>query len=108
MFAAIYQWQVVPGREHLFMEGWQRTSETVRARYGSLGSRLHRADDGTFVSYGRWHDRHDREAYRADLAVDPRGFELMQSSIMRELPTLDMLIIGNLLEEPGMPASGLL
>ena len=99
MFAAIYRWEVDPDREREFKEGWYRTSMTVRRRYGSLGSRLHRTDSGLFVSYGRWHTYKDREAYRANLAVDPEGFRLMQTSIMSELPTIDMTIIGNLLDE---------
>jgi len=41
MFVAVYGWFVHPGKEAQFRAAWRRGTELIRARYGSLGSRLH-------------------------------------------------------------------
>lgn len=107
MFAAIYRWRVTPGREDDFRRGWLLTSRTVREEFGSLGSRLHVAGDGLFVSYGRWAQREDREAYRAHLDINPEGFGLMRDSVDRELPVIDMHIVGDLLVDADRQITGL-
>jgi hypothetical protein len=100
MFAVIYRWQLVPGREEQFVKGWYRCSTQIKQRFGSYGSRLHRTDGGLFVSYGRWPTEESREPYRAELDFDPESFHLMQDAIAEELPETRMYIIGDLLEEP--------
>lgn len=103
MFAAIYRWRVRPGQDQDFVKGWYLTSSTVRERFGAVGSRLHRTADGLYVAYGRWNAQEDRDPYLADLAVHPKGFELMQGSVARESPPIDMHVVGNLLGHEDMP-----
>jgi heme-degrading monooxygenase HmoA len=100
MFAVIYRWQLRPGRDEQFVEGWHRCSTQIKKRFGSYGSRLHRTDEGLYVSYGRWPSEQAREPYREQLDFDPESFALMQGAIARELPETRMHIIGDLLEEP--------
>lgn len=99
MFAAIYRWEPVPGREEDLVAGWRRCSTEIKKRFGSYGSRLHRTDTGLFVSYGRWPSVEAREPYRRELDFDPESFQLMQSAIARELPEMRMQIVGDLLDE---------
>ena len=49
MFAAIYAWKAIEGREERFRAGWRRVTEAFLAEHGSLGSRLHRSADGRWV-----------------------------------------------------------
>jgi heme-degrading monooxygenase HmoA len=100
MFAVIYRWEVKAGLEEQFTAGWHRCSSQIKARFGSFGSRLHRSDEGLFVSYGRWPSAEAREPYRAHLDFDPESFHLMQGAIATELPEIRLQIIGDLLE-PG-------
>ena len=100
MFAVIYRWEVVPGREEQFVVGWRRCSTRIKEQFGSYGSRLHRTDDGLYVSYGRWPTAEARDPYRAQLDFDPESFHMMRDAIARELPEIRMAIIGDLLEEP--------
>lgn len=57
MFVAAYWWKVHPGKEAQFRAAWRRGTELIRARYGSLGSRLHRDDQGRFIGVAEWPDR---------------------------------------------------
>lgn len=57
MFVAAYWWRVHPGKEDQFRAAWCRGTELIRAKYGSLGSRLHRDDQGRFIGVAEWPDR---------------------------------------------------
>jgi heme-degrading monooxygenase HmoA len=57
MFVAVYWWRVHPGKEEQFRAAWRRGTELITARYGSRGSRLHRASDGRFIGVAEWPDR---------------------------------------------------
>jgi hypothetical protein len=109
MFAAVYRWRVRPGESEAFEEGWERVSVAVKERFGSLGSRLHRAADGTYMSYARWQDEPGRLAYQDHYRVDPIGFRLMERAVQEELEAHDYTIIGNLLEDgSSLHAQGLI
>jgi len=57
MFAVIYRWKLIPGREAQFEEGWRAGTEAISREFGGWGSRLHRGDDGVAVAYAQWPDR---------------------------------------------------
>jgi quinol monooxygenase YgiN/catechol 2,3-dioxygenase-like lactoylglutathione lyase family enzyme len=54
MFCVVYQWKVKPGKEDEFRETWRTITEAIFRQHGSLGSRLHKEDDGTWVAYAQW------------------------------------------------------
>jgi heme-degrading monooxygenase HmoA len=64
MFAVIYRWRLVPGREAQFEDGWRAATEAIAAEFGGWGSRLHRGEDGFVVAYAQWPDRATWEAAR--------------------------------------------
>ena len=53
-FVAVYRWHVRPGCEARFVAAWEAETLRFRARWGSHGTRLFRADDGTFVATALW------------------------------------------------------
>lgn len=57
MFVAAYWWKVHPGKEDQFRAAWRRGTALIQAKYGSLGSRLHRDDQGRFIGVAEWPDR---------------------------------------------------
>lgn len=56
MLIVIYRWRLKEGKEAVFRQGWCETTEAIYRMRGSLGSRLHRAEDGTWVAYAQWPD----------------------------------------------------
>ena len=64
MFAVIYRWKLVPGREATFEEGWRAGTAAIAREFGGWGSRLHRGDDGVAVAYAQWPDRATWESAR--------------------------------------------
>lgn len=91
MFAVVYRWKLVPGREAEFEEGWRAGTAAIAREFGGWGSRLHRGEDGCFYAYAQWPDRatwekamdtrmhhsddEAREKYRS--AIAPDGFETL-------------------------------
>jgi heme-degrading monooxygenase HmoA len=57
MFAIIYRWKLIPGREAQFEEGWKAGTAAIAREFGGWGSRLHRGEDGAVVAYAQWPDR---------------------------------------------------
>ena len=56
-FMVIYRWRLHPGREQQFIDCWSRNTPIIAERCGGLGSRLHRAEDGSWLAYAQWPDR---------------------------------------------------
>jgi quinol monooxygenase YgiN len=99
MFTLIYRWRVHPGREQQFVDAWLRMTEIIRDREGSLGSRLHRAQDGLFVAYAQWPSQ---QAWEASDAIEPteEAIQLrrvIRESAVRQKPDLSMEVLHDLL-----------
>lgn len=70
-FVAAYWWKTKPGHEAQFREAWKEGTKLIRERYGSLGSRLHRDQEGRFVGVAEWPDRETwQKAYDAKMVYD--------------------------------------
>ena len=96
MFAVVYRWRLRPGSEEQFQDGWERVTRAIRSGCGSYGSRLHRADDGTWVAYARWPDAATRERCTFD---EPEGERLMAESVAERFPELTLDLVSDLLAE---------
>lgn len=68
MFIVLYRWRVREGFEQEFIEAWTERTVYFRGRYDSLGSRLHRGNDGLFYSYAQWRSAEQREKAFTELA----------------------------------------
>ena len=101
MFIAVYRWKLKEGREQSFREGWRRRTEEIYRRCGSLGSRLHRAEDGTWVAYAQWPDRATWEAAAGVPVEDTGASALMRESVELTHPTIHMDLAEDLLR-PGV------
>lgn len=71
MFVAAYWWRVHPGKEEQFRAAWRRGTELITEKYGSFGSRLHRATDGRFIGVAEWPDEATwQRAFDAKMVYD--------------------------------------
>ena len=61
MFIILYRWRIKPEKEAQFIEAWSEITAFYRENFDSLGSRLHRGDDGIFYAYAQWGSAEDRE-----------------------------------------------
>jgi heme-degrading monooxygenase HmoA len=115
MFVAAYWWKVHPGKEDQFRAAWRRGTELIRARYGSLGSRLHRedgpADIARFIGIAEWPDRATwQAAFDAKMIYDepaPRAAFIDAIAEAGEAPLLLLEVTDDLTDPaPGRIAPG--
>jgi hypothetical protein len=99
MFIALYRWKVKEGREKDFQEGWRRRTEEIYRHCDSLGSRLHRAEDGVWVAYAQWPDRRTYDAAQSIPVTDVEARALFRESLEESYPDIYMNVVDDLLRE---------
>ncbi len=89
----LYRFYVRPGAEAEFVRHWRTVTRWLRDHCGGLGSRLHRAADGTLIAYAQWPDAAARE--RAFAMVAPPGIEAARTAMRAMLvqPTTEETLI---------------
>lgn len=81
MFIVMFEFVVKPGYEAQFLSAWPKTTQGIFLFKGSLGSRLHRDKDGTFIAYAQWPDE---DTYRQASKIDMSAEYERQRQLMRE------------------------
>lgn len=56
MLSVILEFDVIEGKEHEFITAWTETTQVIYENFGSLGSRLHTSETGTYIAYAQWPD----------------------------------------------------
>lgn len=97
MFVALYRWKVKAGQEKNFLAGWHRRTEEIYQHCGSLGSRLHQAEDGVWVAYAQWPDRQTYDAAQNMPALDVAARLTFRESIAEAYPDIYMHVTDDLL-----------
>src|SRR5689334_20943828 len=103
MFVIQYRWRLQPGTEDTFRAAWRAMTVAIRARYGTSGSRLHRADDGDLVAYAVWPNREAWEAARTQPSSDPEAGAVMRACIAHSHDALPLTVVDDLLA-PATPS----
>lgn len=87
-FIVIYRWRLHPGKEAQFREAWERMTPILMRERGALGSRLHRAEDGTWLAYAQWPSKDAWEKSRATGPIDAEASRLMREAEVESHPPL--------------------
>ncbi|EPC01547.1 hypothetical protein L861_16885 [Litchfieldella anticariensis FP35 = DSM 16096] len=88
MLAIILEFDVIPGKEDAFREAWKETTKYIHTNFGSLGSRLHRDENGRFIAYAQWPDH---ETYKKEHDWSEEGIkcrERMRATLKSEKVTV--------------------
>ncbi len=64
MFCVIYKFTVQPRHEDQFRQHWLAVTKHLYQHAVSLGSRLHRANQGEYIGYAQWTSREQWESQR--------------------------------------------
>ncbi len=105
MFIVVYRWRCRPEHEAAFRVAWAEMTVAIREQCGSLGSRLHRADDGELVAYAQWPSREQWESSTATGPAVIRAREEMLRHAERVAPPFLLEVLEDLLE-PSLPRQG--
>lgn len=69
----------------------------IRENRGGLGSRLHKAEDGSFIAYAQWKDKETWENAGNFPVIDEEAANMMRESVAERLPTTFMETVDDLL-----------
>ncbi len=94
----MYRWRIKPELEQQFIEAWSEVTDYYVKNFDSLGSRLHRGDDGLFYAYAQWRSAEQREnAFR--VVPDLPAREKMRSAIRESFPDIKLEIQADYLKK---------
>lgn len=85
MVIYLYRWKIKSEKESQFIRAWSYVTEQLRARSGSLGSRLHLGDDGLWYGYAQWPSKEVREASSLN------DEKIMEARCLMKEATIEML-----------------
>ncbi len=97
MFAVLYRFKLKPDTEPAFREAWRAATHAIRERYGTSGSRLHRADDGDLVAYAVWADRATWERAQSLPSVSPESGAAMRACMAEPMTATQLEVVDDLL-----------
>ncbi len=98
MFVVLYRWRIKEEIERQFVEAWSERTAYLLRQYDSLGSRLHRGDDGIWYSYAQWKSAEQREqAFQAESGIVPETRRKFQEAIKEEFPEVELGIVSDYL-----------
>lgn len=98
-FIVLYRFRLRPGLEQSFVEAWSRRTEQLRTDGGSLGSRLHRGNDGIWYAYAQWPDDATRQHAFAR-TLDPAASAQMRAAVAESFPEIVLETIADYLILP--------
>lgn len=87
-FTIIYRWRLHPDKEQQFIDVWSRNTPLIIEKCGGLGSRLHKAEDGTWLAYAQWPDKATWERSYSVPNWDEEGGKIMEDAIIERLPRI--------------------
>jgi heme-degrading monooxygenase HmoA len=102
MYVAVYRWKIKEGCEERFRQGWLRLTREIYRERGSLGSRLHKSDDGGWVAYAQWPNREAWEAAAGVEVEDKEAAQMMSESVAERHPDIYLEVIDDLLQKPNV------
>ena len=77
----LYRWKVKTELEARFIDAWSAATVAYRT-IGALGSRLHRADDGSLYAYAEWPSRNAWEDARGRSPIDEATGAVMREATL--------------------------
>jgi hypothetical protein len=99
MFIILYRWRIKSGLENQFIESWSEITEFYVKNFDSLGSRLHRGNDGLFYAYAQWKSAEQREkAFNNAPKLEART--RMHEAIEESFPEIILEIQSDFLKYP--------
>lgn len=98
MLIVLYRWRVKPNFEAQFVKNWSARTAYLRETYNTLGSRLHRGDDGIWYSYAQWKSAEQREnAFALEANNLSEASQKFQAAIEETFPEIKLEIVSDLL-----------
>ncbi len=87
MYAIVIEFRVKESCERDFIRYWNQTTQYFLAHHGSLGSRLHKSENGMYVAYAFWPDKITYDSAHKG-GHDCPSREKMRGTLVDSAPTI--------------------
>lgn len=104
-FCVLYRARVHPDKEAQYIAAWSQLTRQLR-EHGSLGSRLHRGNDGLWYAYAQWPSAQARTAAFASPAIDAQARAQMADAIAEFFPEIELDPVEDHLVAPAATSRG--
>lgn len=91
MFVVIYKFKVNTGKMDQFKTAWTDLTKLIYQYEGSLGSRLHRENNDTFIAYAQWPNRKQWETSGDQLPPEAEPIRLSMKQACTSIETMHTL-----------------
>jgi len=88
MIVYLYRWKIKTDKEAQFESAWSYVTAQLREKCGSLGSRLHRGNDGLWYGYAQWPSVETREQSNLQHEEILEARRLMKDATIEMLPDI--------------------
>ena len=88
MVIYLYRWRIKADNVAQFEKAWSYVTDQLLEKAGSLGSRLHRGDDGLWYGYAQWPSVDTRGKIKLNHPEIQEARQLMKDAILEELPDI--------------------
>ncbi len=101
MFVVLYRWRIKPNHELQFVENWSARTAYLLEKYDTLGSRLHRGNDGIWYSYAQWKSTEQRDqAFALESNTISEASQRVQEAIEESFPEIKLEILSDFIILP--------
>ncbi len=100
MIIYLYKWKLKSGFEQQFQDAWSYVTEELKAKCGSLGSRLHQGNDGFYYGYAQWPDGETREKANLKNPKMEAARKLMRDAVEESFPETVLEPLADFLSPP--------
>lgn len=88
MVVYLYRWRLKQGKEETFRKAWAIVTEELQSKCGSLGSRLHKGNDGLYYGYAQWPNAETREQAKLSHPQIEKARSEMRDATEEALPEI--------------------
>lgn len=96
MVVFLYRWRLKSGMEQQFADAWALVTTHHLEHSRSLGSRLHKGNDGIFYGYACWPDADTRKA-AFEKPNEMTEVRLMREAIEESFPEVELNVLEDLI-----------
>lgn len=98
MYTVLYQWKIHQNKQDDFISSWEVVTDHYLTNHGSLGSRLHKISDNSFIAYSQWPSKQARDiAFNLNDAPQ-QAIDTMEQSIITTHSPVETAIISDKLK----------
>jgi len=98
MHVILYKFQVKDEEHEQFITAWKQLTIYFREYSYSLGSRLHKQNENTYLAYAQWPDKPTSEKANAFLPKEASKVSLQMRNACKQIKVIDRLeVVADLL-----------